>query len=151
MNKACTNRIFKYLLFTICFWIFAGPLIYNMSKNGYAAFGGWDAITQIYQVMLYTSRLIKEFFGALFSGGDFSFPMVEWGLGMGDDVIAALNWHGFGDPFYLLTVFVQEEHLPYFFSFLFYLRVYLGGIAFIAFIYELNDEKSDFEIGRAHV
>lgn len=144
MNKACTNRIFKYLLFTICFWIFAGPLIYNMSKNGYAAFGGWDAITQIYQVMLYTSRLIKEFFGALFSGGDFSFPMVEWGLGMGDDVIAALNWHGFGDPFYLLTVFVQEEHLPYFFSFLFYLRVYLGGIAFIAFIYELNDEKSDF-------
>ena len=143
MNILTKNRYFKYLLYTISFWLFIGPLIYRISKLGLAAFGGWDAITQIYQVMLYTSRLIKEFFNALFGEGSFTFPMIEWNLGMGDDVIAALNWHGFGDPFYLLTAFVQEEQLPYFFTFLFYFRVYLGGIAFIALAYELNNKHSN--------
>lgn len=144
MNKLIESKMFKYILFTICFWAMIGPLIYKISNIGLAAFGGWDAITQIYQVMLYTSRVLKEFFGALFGEGNFTFPMVEWSLGMGDDVISALNWHGFGDPFYLLTVFVQEKNLPYFFTFLFYFRVYLGGIAFIAFVYELDSARSSY-------
>ena len=144
MNKLIESKMFKYILFTICFWAMIGPLIYKISNIGLAAFGGWDAITQIYQVMLYTSRVLKEFFGALFGEGNFTFPMVEWSLGMGDDVISALNWHGLGDPFYLLTVFVQEKNLPYFFTFLFYFRVYLGGIAFIAFAYELDSARSSY-------
>lgn len=144
MNKLIESKMFKYILFTICFWAMIGPLIYKISNIGLAAFGGWDAITQIYQVMLYTSRVLKEFFGALFGEGNFTFSMVEWSLGMGDDVISALNWHGFGDPFYLLTVFVQEKNLPYFFTFLFYFRVYLGGIAFIAFVYELDSARSSY-------
>lgn len=142
MNRIIENRCFKYILYTFCFWIFIGPLIYNISTLGLAAFGGWDSVTQIYQVLLYTSRLIKAFFGEIFNEGSFSMPLVEWSLGMGDDVIAALNWHGFGDPFYLLTVFVKEDYLPYFFTVLFYFRVYLGGIAFIALAYELNSRHS---------
>lgn len=144
MNKIINSIFNKYVVFTIVYWLLIGPLIYDMSKFGFAAFGGWDSITQIYQVMLYISRLIKKFFNALFGGGSFTFPMVEWNLGMGDDVIAALNWHGFGDPFYLLTIFVNEEQLPYFFTFLFYFRVYLGGIAFIALAHELNNRHSNF-------
>lgn len=144
MDRVVKSKLFKYLLFTICFWVMIGPLIYKISRLGLAAFGGWDAITQIYQVMLYTSRMIKEVFGALLGDGSFTFPMLEWNLGMGDDVIAALNWHGFGDPFYLLTIFIEEEKLPYFFTVLFYFRVYLGGIAFIALAFELDNKHSDF-------
>lgn len=143
MKKLEKYKLNKYVLYAICFWLFIGPLIYKISKLGLATFGGWDAITQTYQVMLYTSRLVKEFISALLGDGSFTFPMIEWNLGMGDDVIVALNWYGFGDPFYLLTAFIEEEHLPYFFSWLFYFRVFLGGIAFIAYAHELNKEHSN--------
>jgi hypothetical protein len=98
MKKLEKYKLNKYVLYAICFWLFIGPLIYKISKLGLATFGGWDAITQTYQVMLYTSQLVKEFISALLGDGSFTFPMIEWNLGMGDDVIVALNWYGFGDP-----------------------------------------------------
>ena len=143
MNKIAKNNFFKYLLFTICFWILIGPLIYKISKLGLASFGGWDAVTQHFPVFLYISRLLKNLISSLFQGAGFTLPLIEWNIGMGDDVITSLNWYGFGDPFYLLTIFVREEYLPYFFTFLFYFRVYLGGIAFISLTYELNNKHSN--------
>lgn len=139
MKKIITN---KYILYTICFWIFIGPLLAYIFSLGLVAVGTADAISQIYPVMLYTKRLLGEFVSSLFTEAKFTFPMVNPMLGMGDDTIAALNWHGFGDPFYLLTLLSSEENLPYFYSILFYFRVYLGGIAFIAFVSELDNKKS---------
>jgi len=88
-----------------------------MYKYGYVALGGWDAVTQMYPVMLYVSRAVRGFFAHLV------IPLFELKLGMGDDLITALNWHGFGEPFYLLTALVPEAYLPFFYTFLFYLRV----------------------------
>ena len=101
-----------------------------MYKYGYVALGGWDAVTQMYPVMLYVSRAVRGFFAHLV------IPLFELKLGMGDDLITALNWHGFGEPFYLLTALVPEAYLPFFYTFLFYLRVYLGGITFLWFVRE---------------
>lgn len=143
MKKLKDKRIYKYLLFSVCYWIIIGPLMYRSFSGGWTAFGTSDAIVQIYPVMLYVSRLLKSFFSAVFTGKTFTFPMVEYTLGMGDDVIATLNWHGFGDPFYLLTAFVPEQYMPYCYGFLFYLRVFVGGLAFIAFVYEVNGTKSN--------
>lgn len=119
-----------YLVYTICYWIFAALKIYDMSSNGYAALGGWDAVTQMYPTMMYISRMLRGFLTNL------TVPLFELSLGMGDDLITALNWHGFGDPFYLMSAFIPESSLPFFYSFLFYFRVYLGGIAFLWFVRE---------------
>ena len=123
-----------YLAYSICYWGYAVPKIYDMSSNGYAALGGWDAVTQMYPVMLYISRMIRNFMSNL------TVPLFELSLGMGDDLITALNWHGFGDPFYLLSALIPETSFPFFYSFLFYFRVYLGGIAFLWFVREHNNE-----------
>lgn len=140
MEKRIKN---KYLIYTICFWSFAGPLIYYISSLGLFAGGHSDAIWQHYPIMVYIRRFLIEFFSAIAHREAFVFPMVDFSIGMGDDVIAALNYYGFGDPFYLLTVFVSEENLPYFYSVFFYFRVYLGGIAFIALASELDRTKSE--------
>ncbi len=140
MKKAITN---KYILYTVCFWAFIGPLLAYIFSLGLVTIGTSDAISQIYPVMLYTKRLLDEFINSIFTGTKFTFPMLNTTLGMGDDNIAALNWHGFGDPFYLLSVFSSEQNLPYFYSILFYFRVYLGGgIAFIAMVSELDNKRS---------
>lgn len=139
MKKILSN---KYFLYSVCFWGFIGPLIYYISSLGLCTIGTSDAVSQIYPIMLYVRRLLVRFFDALLQGERFTYPMVDFTLGMGDDTIAALNWHGLGDPFYLLTIFSSEQNLPYFYSVLFYLRVYLGGAAFIAFVSELDHNKS---------
>lgn len=125
-----TDRTKVYLIYSICYLGFIIPKIIDISRKGLAAFGGWDAITQMYPVMLYVNRMIRGFIDKM------TVPLFELSLGMGDDLITALNWHGFGDPFYLLAALVPDSGLPYFYTCLFYLRVYLGGIAFLWFVRE---------------
>ena len=143
--KIENNKYAKYMIFTLIFWLFIGKHMYNMAtKWDSVATGGWDGITQMYPVMVYTRRVLLQFFHSLSNGEGFSFPMIEWTLGMGDNTISALNWHGFGDPLYFFSIFIAEDSLPYFYTFLFYLKVYLGGVAFIAFVSYLAKEKSLF-------
>ncbi|MCM1182529.1 MAG: YfhO family protein [Roseburia sp.] len=132
----------RYFIFTVCFWAFTGPLVYYISSLGLCMTGTGDAISQHYPIMVYVRSLWIDFWQALLHGERFVFPMVNFSIGMGDDTIMALNYYGLNDPFYLLTVLVSEENLPYFYSVLFYLRVYLGGVAFIAFATELDGTKS---------
>lgn len=132
----------KYFIFTVCFWAFIGPLIYYISSIGLCTTGTGDAISQHYPIMVYVRSLWSSFWDALLHGEKFIFPMVNFAVGMGDDTIMALSYYGLSDPFYLLTVLVSEENLPYFYSVLFYLRVYLGGVGFIALASELDSAKS---------
>lgn len=109
------KRYQVYLVYTMCYWGFAIFKIYDMSSNGYAALGGWDAVTQMYPAMMYISRMIRSFISNL------TIPLFELSLGMGDDLITALNWYGFGDPFYLLSALIPESSLPFFIRFCFIL------------------------------
>ena len=137
------RKIYKYLLYTICFLGIVIPFFVIAYRNHYIILGGDDAVTQHYPAMLYISRVMKEFWASLFLEGKLVFPMYEWTVGMGENTIATLNWYGFTDPFYWLAGFFSEEQLPWFYSVFFYMRVYLGGLCCIALLHELNDRKSD--------
>lgn len=139
MKKVMQN---KYLVYTVLYWVFIAPLIYYISSIGLCAIGTSDAVAQIYPIMRYTRKVLLNFFDSIINGNKFVFPMVEYTLGMGDDTIAALNWHGFGDPIYILTCFVSEDKLPYLYTILFYFRVYLGGVSFLLFVSEHDNNKS---------
>ncbi len=136
------EKMLPYLLFSLIFWAFVLPILYSIFKSGSVTTACLDAITQMYPTMLYVSRLLRSFIGAIFTGKTFTFPMLEWNLGMGENTIGVLNWHGFGDPFYLLTVFASDESLPYWYSFIMYLKIYASGIAFIAMAREMSKDKS---------
>ncbi len=133
-----------YILYTVIFWLFIGPFYYRIVKNDRITTACWDAITQIYPTMLYTCRVIHRFFESILGGEEFVFPMLEWTLGMGEDTIGALNWHGFGDPFYLLTIFASDATLPYWYSFIFYLKIWCAGVAFIGMVRVIDRNRSDF-------
>lgn len=139
MKKVVTNKYFLYLL---CFFGIVVTLLLGMFNSGHFAVGGSDAIAQHYPAMFYIRRLLAGFVQALLDGEKFVFPMVDFTVGMGADTIASLNWYGLGDPFYLLTLFSTESGLPQFYSLLFYLKIFLAGIAFIAFASELDGKKS---------
>ncbi len=116
--------------------------MYRISSLGLCTIGTSDAIAQHYPVMAYVRNLWRECFGSLLRGEHFTFPMVDFTVGMGEDTISALNYYGLGDPFYLLTMLSSQENLPYFYSFFLYFRIYTGGLAFMAFCSELSRSRS---------
>lgn len=130
----------EYFLFTACYLVFAVYSIVTCFYNRQIITAGTDGIAQYYPAMCYIADWLKEFVNNLYSGR-FVIPLVDYTLGMGDDVLVTLNYYGFGDPFYLLLFLVTEEAMPYFFTILFFARIYLGGLAFILLSKELIPEK----------
>lgn len=143
-KKISESRIAKYIIFSFFFWITAFYLMNRSFEAGKFGAGGSDAFTQMYPAMLYISRVIREFVCALFKGQTYCLPMLEWSLGMGENTISALNYYGFGDPFYIVSAFFNEDQMPYFFTVFFYARMYLGGVVCIVLLEEIDSTRSAF-------
>lgn len=129
------------LYFSLLFWILFIIVIYRHAKENTMSLAGTDGVQQHYPAMVFIGRYIRQVFESL-CRGSLTFPLVNYEIGMGDDIITALNYYGFGDPFYLLAAFFSEAAMPWFYTALFYLRIYLGGMAFILLAYELVSGKS---------
>lgn len=138
MKKNIKNISIISASFLIIIW----PILLRMYQNQQATFGGWDSVTQMYPVLTYVKKFWENIFQSILLG-ELEIPMMEWTLGMGEDLIITLNWHGFGDPFYFFAIFVSESYLPQFYSFLFYFRVLLGGIGFYFLVRNISPGKSD--------
>ena len=55
-------------------------------------------------------------------------------IGFGEDIIGALNYYGFGDPFNLLAVFAVGSWGVTVYECLFFIRAFLAGLALIAYL-----------------
>lgn len=82
-----------------------------------------DGVAQHYAVLMWIRNGLREILH-----GNFAFPMVDFSVGQGFDVIGTLNYYGVGDPVNLLTVFFADNHLDQMFLILF--RMYLSGLTF---------------------
>ncbi len=134
----------KYLLYSAIFWAYAAVHLYVMFQGNRIAFNCTDGQMQFFPTMQYIRQLVIDFFTRPTQDKSFSFPLIEWTLAMGEDTIATLNYYGLGHPLYLFSALVREDLLPYFFNFLLYFQIYLGGIAFIAFAQSHEHDKSPF-------
>ena len=76
-------------------------------------------------------KYIRQYIINLFTKG--SFPMVDFNLGQGFDVIGTLNYYGFGDPVTLLTVLFPENAMELMYEILIFVRMYLSGL-FVAYL-----------------
>ncbi|MDE7272614.1 MAG: YfhO family protein [Lachnospiraceae bacterium] len=134
----------KYLLYSVVFWAYATIHLYVMYQNNRIAFNCTDGQMQFFPAMQYIRQLVINFLTSLIQNKEYSFPLIEWTLAMGEDTIATLNYYGLGHPLYLFSAFISEDSLPYFFNFLLYFQIYLGGITFIAFAYSHEPGQSPY-------
>lgn len=84
-----------------------------------------DGVAQHYAVLMWIRNGLREILH-----GNFAFPMVDFSVGQGFDVIGTLNYYGVGDPVNLLTVFFADNHLDQMYMFLILFRMYLSGLTF---------------------
>lgn len=88
-----------------------------------------DGVGQYYPAFIYIGHYLQNFFVNLLHG-NFSLPLYDLSIGMGEDIIGVLNYYGFGDPLNLLAVMVTKSNSAYLFTFMFFLRLWLAGAAF---------------------
>jgi len=90
-----------------------------------------DGRAQHYPAVVYIGRYLRQIVLNVFNG-NFSIPLFDLNIGMGGDIIATLNYYGFGDPLYLFSIFVPTRYIEIFFDFCVIFRIYLAGLAFVA-------------------
>lgn len=90
-----------------------------------------DGRSQHYPTLVYIGRYLRQVV-LNFLHGEMAVPLFDLNLSMGGDVIATLNYYGFGNPLYLLSAFVPTHYTEHLFNALVVLRIYLAGLAFSA-------------------
>lgn len=133
---------FIYFRFFIIYWSAIIPILLYMFLNNQIAIGGTDGVTQHYVAMVYVRRVWRKIIHTLIYEQRLIYPFYDLNLGMGGNTLSTLNWYGLTDPFYLFTAFIPENWLVYFYSILFYFRIFLGGIVFIAFCKEYDGDDN---------
>lgn len=123
------KRILFLLLFSIVFFVIYVCTYAVFARNGKSYIWNYDGVKQHYAALVYLGRYYRDILYSFFNG-DFTVPMMDFSIGMGEDVITTLNFYGLGDPLTLLAAMVPESKMEYLYDFLVVFRIYLAGLSF---------------------
>lgn len=105
-----------------------------------------DGYRQYYPALQYLGEYYRKVIKGLFTDLS-SIPMIDYRIGQGEDIITTLANYGLGDPLTLFTVFVPARYTEYLYDFLIALRLYLSGLAFLAFCGEFKWDRRNSVLG----
>lgn len=132
-NWMMRNEKQKGVLFLLLFSIaFLGIYLCTYAlffQKGKSFIWNYDGIKQHFASLVYLGRYYRELAGA-FLQGDFTLPMFDFSIGMGEDIMTTLNFYGLGDPLTLLAALVPVEKMEVLYNFLVIFRMYLAGLSF---------------------
>ncbi|MBP5295630.1 MAG: YfhO family protein, partial [Lachnospiraceae bacterium] len=124
-GKAC-------LVFSVLFALMTAALLWYFHHSGRTFVWMNDAYRQHIRAMIYYSRWFRSLFGN-FLKGDFTIPSFSFSLGYGGDILTTFHHYGLDEPLCFLSVLVPEDGMVWFYTALIFIRMYLAGLAFIAF------------------
>jgi len=90
-----------------------------------------DGYTQHVPALVYLGQYYREFLSNLFSGSGIA--MVDFRIGLGDDIIRAFTHNAQADIFTLCAAFIQPENIEVYYNIVVVLRMILAGLSFAAF------------------
>lgn len=126
-----------YLIYTCIFAIMALLIFWIFIKFGKSFVREGDGFYQHYVFLHGFSRLVQEVFQNLGNG----IPMFMWEMGLGLDIIGQFSYYMTGDLFSYIGVLFPQDNLEFVYNMLIILRIYVAGIAFMA--YARYHNKSD--------
>ena len=89
-----------------------------------------DGIQQYFVTLVYYGKYLRQIIRELLTSGTIKFPMFDFSIGYGSDILTTFNGNPIGDPLNLLSVFFTADKTEFLFCLLAVLRMYLSGIAF---------------------
>ncbi|MBQ9166314.1 MAG: YfhO family protein, partial [Oscillospiraceae bacterium] len=125
------------VLFSCCFGVAVIGFVYPYFSNGKNLVWAIDGLQQQYPALLYTGNYIREMLGTLVETGELVFPQWDFSIGFGLAPVEVLR----REPLSLLLIFVTEENLEAFYNCFVVLRMYLCGLAFVWYCWELGKRQ----------
>ena len=121
-----------WLVYSLGFAALALAHAWPFLKSGTYFIWGADGYSQMYPVFCYFVSYVRQMLAGL-AHGRLSLPLYDFTLGLGGDILSTLNWHGFGNPFYLLGLLAPENKLPLAFSLIVEVQYFLAGLFFMGY------------------
>lgn len=151
--KICKNE-HPFMIYVICFtlvFMFSVTLFYMsfiLTKKSFIWQGETkDGLVQHYNALMYFGNYLRSLFHEIFVNHHFSIPMWDFSMGYGADILATMHYYVIGDPLNLLSIFVMPKYTEYLYIFLVVLRLYLAGLSFSYFCFNMNKDKKSIMIG----
>ena len=135
------------LLYTLLFCLLAPIVFFWFLWDGRSLIWINDGADQHFIALMYYGRMLREWVSGMFQGQGFAFPLYDFAIGQGDDVITTLHYYCLGDPLALFFAFCPEQYTEYLYNFLVILRFYLMGLSFSAFCFYQKKEGSHTLLG----
>lgn len=132
IRKGATKK--TVLFYTILFLVMIGFIYGSFFLLHKSFIWESDGFTQHYTLFKEYIGLLQEFLSNPANG----FPMWDWTIGLGADVITSYGYYVVGDPFVYLGVFFPESMMELAFHLLILLRVYCIGLSFLYFSREVR-------------
>lgn len=122
----------SFIIYSVLFVILFAAAYIGYFASGRTFITKIDGVDQYYMSFLYFGKYLR----GMLQGA----PMYDLSIGMGEDIIGSLNYYGFWDPVYLISVFADGSLAPYLFSFSFFVRLFIAGCAFMVYCREMKIE-----------
>ena len=121
-----------WLVYSLGFAALALAHAWPFLKSGTYFIWGADGYSQMYPVFCYFVNYVRQVLAGL-AHGQLALPLYDFTLGLGGDLLSTLNWHGFGNPFYLLGLLAPANKLPLAFSLIVEVQYFLAGLCFMGY------------------
>ncbi len=126
------GRFRQILLYTVLFMLIVTAGYAGLWINGKTYVWYRDGVDQYLPGMLYMGQYLREILSGIIHGAPV-LPMYDLSVALGEDIIGSMNYYGLGEPLNLLALFSDQQNGTVFYTVLFFLRMYLAGISFLAF------------------
>lgn len=123
-----------FLKYTLLFLVvFAGAFLAFFIR-GKSFVWKSDGFRQYYPALRYLISYYRELVSGVLSG-ESAFPMLDYTIGQGEDIITTFANYGLGDPLVFLAALLPSrgQWTEYVYGFLTGLRLYLSGAAFLVY------------------
>ena len=121
-----------YAAYTVLFLTMAIACFSWFIVLGYSFIYEGDGWHQHFVALVYYAKYLKGIIHNLIIEHKLIIPDWDFYIGEGADIVNVFHYYVIGDPLTLLSVFVPNRYMQYFYSVLSVFRLYLAGLSFSA-------------------
>lgn len=131
-----------YIVYTLLFLAAAGMIWLILSVNNKSLMWSSDGLFQHYIALSYYGKWGREILKNIFVRHTFEIPLWDFHIGYGSDVLTTFHYYVIGDPLNLLSILTPQRYTEYLYNALIFLRMYLAGLSFGFYCFEMKKEKT---------
>lgn len=137
-HRQINSKRTYFILYTLLFTVIMAINLFIFHSGRKSMIWNGDGYKQHYQALVYFGRWGREIIRNMFVNHAFEVPLWDFHIGYGSDILTTLHYYVIGDPLNLLSVFVPSGYTEYLYGTLIALRLYLAGISFSLYCFEMK-------------